>query len=194
MSRTIRSFDVLLSLGGLSLLSPFLILVFVVCLFDTGSPLFIQRRLGRGQQVFKLVKFRTMRKGIKSVPSHLLDPSDITPIGCLLRKTKIDELPQLWNVLRGDMSLVGPRPGLEDHHELRLARYRLGVFDVRPGITGLAQIGRVDMSDPVLLAKTDRQMIESLTFFKYFSYILITLTGNSKLLHRFFQNDSIRRE
>ncbi|CAN8138913.1 hypothetical protein THIOSC15_1240004 [uncultured Thiomicrorhabdus sp.] len=89
----------------------------------------------------------------------------------------MDELPQLWNVLKGEMSLVGPRPGLFNQHELTEAREKQDVFDVRPGITGLAQVSEIDMSTPELLAQTDAKMIAALTIRNYFKYILQTVTG-----------------
>ena len=94
-----------------------------------------------------------------------------------MRRTKLDELPQLWNVLKGEMSLVGPRPNLYNQHDLIKARNELGVYDVRPGITGLAQVNEIDMSTPELLAKTDRQMLDSLNVTLYFRYIIATATG-----------------
>ena len=103
--------------------------------------------------------------------------SSITQFGHFLRKTKLDELPQLWNVLKGDMSLVGPRPGLFNQEELTAARKARGVFDVRPGITGLAQVNEIDMSTPELLAETDAQMIKSLSLRNYFRYIFLTILG-----------------
>ncbi|MDA0293383.1 MAG: sugar transferase, partial [Verrucomicrobia bacterium] len=94
-----------------------------------------------------------------------------------LRRTKLEELPQLWNVLKGEMSLVGPRPCLFNQQELIEARERLGVFRARPGITGLAQVNDIDMSTPELLAQTDVRMLSSLGVKDYFRYILMTVTG-----------------
>ncbi len=95
-----------------------------------------------------------------------------------MRKTKLDELPQLVNVLKGEMSLVGPRPNLFNQHELIKERDSLGVYDVRPGITGLGQVQNIDMSTPQLLAETDKKMIDNLTLKSYFKYILMTVTGS----------------
>jgi lipopolysaccharide/colanic/teichoic acid biosynthesis glycosyltransferase len=94
-----------------------------------------------------------------------------------LRRTKLDELPQLWNVLKGDMSLVGPRPNLFNQEELIAERDALGVYAVRPGITGLAQVNGIDMSTPRLLAQTDARMIADLTVMDYFRYIIMTVSG-----------------
>jgi len=102
-----------------------------------------------------------MRPDTTSVASHLVDSSAITPLGRFLRRTKMDELPQLWNVLRGQMSLVGPRPCLLNQHELISEREACGVFVVRPGITGLAQIQGIEMSTPELLAITDAKMLKN---------------------------------
>lgn len=175
-----RLFDIVLSFTGLAFSFPLMFTFFIIGLFDTGSPLFFQTRVGRQQMPFTLVKFRTMRKDTASVASHLASSNAITPYGAFLRKTKLDELPQLWNVLIGDMSLVGPRPGLFNQPELLEWRDKMGVFNVRPGITGLAQISEIDMSTPELLAKTDRQMIDTLTVTKYFSYIIQTVAGKGQ--------------
>lgn len=176
----LRAFDIIFSLLGLIIGFPVLLLVYILGLLDTRSPLFHQKRLGRHQQPFILVKFRTMRVGTASVASHLADTNAITPLGDFLRRTKLDELPQLWNVLWGDMSLVGPRPGLPNQYELRDARARYGVFAVRPGITGLAQISGIDMSTPELLAKTDAKMLENLTVGYYFRFIFQTVLGSGR--------------
>jgi len=176
----IRFFDIVLSFFGLLFLLPFLILLFLIGLFDTGSPVFRQERIGRFERSFTLVKFRTMQKDTPSVASHLSDSLKITKFGSFLRKTKLDELPQLWNVLRGDMSLVGPRPGLFNQQELRDLRKAHGVFDARPGITGLAQINDIDMSTPELLAKTDAEMLRKITVIDYFKYIVMTVIGSGQ--------------
>ena len=157
--------------------APVLLLLTVIGLFDTGSPIFRQVRVGREQKPFTLVKFRTMKVDTVSVATHLASSSSITPFGHFLRKTKLDELPQLWNVLKGEMSLVGPRPGLFNQQELTAERAKRGVYAVRPGITGLAQVSEIDMSTPVLLAETDQKMIQSLTVGDYFKYIFMTVAG-----------------
>ena len=118
-----------------------------------------------------------MKLDTASVATHLASASSITKFGNFLRRTKLDELPQLWNVLKGEMSLVGPRPGLFNQEELTAARDKHGVFRVRPGITGLAQISEIDMSTPELLAETDAKMIQGMTMSKYFYYIFRTLAG-----------------
>jgi lipopolysaccharide/colanic/teichoic acid biosynthesis glycosyltransferase len=173
----LRLFDVLLAGAGLLLLWPLLALLAVAGWFDTGSPLLRQPRVGRGGRPFVLVKFRTMAPQTAHVASHLADAAAVTRWGRWLRRTKLDELPQLWNVLRGDMSLVGPRPCLPTQHELIGARQALGVLAARPGITGLAQVSGIDMSTPVLLAQTDARMLQSLTVRHYFGYLLRTVSG-----------------
>ncbi|MGR5547045.1 sugar transferase [Vibrio sp. PNB22_2_2] len=174
----IRLIDFLAALFGLLFLWPILLIVTIIGLFDTGSPIFVQERVGRNKKPFKLIKFRTMSVETKSVASHLASNASITKLGAFLRKTKIDELPQLINVVKGEMSLVGPRPNLFNQEELIAERDAMGVYDVLPGITGLAQVQNIDMSTPALLAKTDKQMIDSLTPKDYFKYILMTATGS----------------
>lgn len=174
----IRLLDFLFALFGLLVALPFLVILYIIGFFDTGSPIFTQERVGRNKKPFTLVKFRTMKVDTASVASHLASTASITPFGGFLRKTKLDELPQLWNVLKGEMSLVGPRPGLFNQEELTAARDAKNVFDVRPGITGLAQVNEIDMSTPELLAKTDREMIDTLNLSNYFKYILMTVTGS----------------
>ena len=173
----LRLIDFILAFFGLLILLPLLMVITIVGLFDTGSPVFFQKRVGRNQKSFTLIKFRTMSVDTQSVASHLASTSSITPMGHILRKTKIDELPQLWNVLLGNMSLVGPRPCLFNQEELIQERESRGVFQVRPGITGLGQINEIDMSTPQLLAEFDQRMISTLSITSYFSYILQTVAG-----------------
>lgn len=176
----IRSLDILFSLLGLVFGFPLLVVIFVSSFFDTGSPIFRQKRVGRNKIPFTLVKFRTMSASTVSVASHLECRSSITSLGSCLRKTKLDELPQLWNVLRGDMSLVGPRPSLFNQEELIYLRSTLNVYCVRPGITGLAQINNIDMSTPELLAKADAEMISTMSLGMYFEYIFLTIIGKGR--------------
>lgn len=173
----IRFFDILFSFLGLVVGFPILILLTLIGLYDTGSPIFRQVRVGRHQKPFTLVKFRTMKVDTASVATHLASSSSITRFGHFLRRTKLDELPQLWNVLKGEMSLVGPRPGLFNQEELTRERAKHGVYEARPGITGLAQVNEIDMSTPALLAETDARMLSSLTVADYFKYIFMTIAG-----------------
>ena len=162
---------------GLVLGSPIFVALAIIGLLDTGSPIFRQERVGRDKRPFTLVKFRTMKVDTASVASHLASASSVTPYGRFLRRTKLDELPQLWNVVKGEMSLVGPRPGLFNQAELTDARDKLGVLDVRPGITGLSQINEIDMSTPEKLAESDANMIAEMNLKNYFRFIFLTLAG-----------------
>jgi lipopolysaccharide/colanic/teichoic acid biosynthesis glycosyltransferase len=170
-----RIFDIVFSFIGLVLFSPVFMVVLIIGYFDTGSPIFRQKRVGKGMHPFYLMKFRSMHVNAPSIATHLSSASSITPFGSLLRKSKLDELPQLWNVLLGDMSLVGPRPNLINQEELIQERNSRGVYSVRPGITGLAQINKIDMSTPQLLAETDFKMIQELNTLGYFKYIFLTV-------------------
>jgi lipopolysaccharide/colanic/teichoic acid biosynthesis glycosyltransferase len=173
-----RILDIILSLLGIIISSPVLFPVFLISIiFQPGSPLFYQQRVGRHERLFTLLKFRTMRLDTKLAGTHEVHPNQVTAWGRLLRKAKIDELPQLWNVLKGEMSLVGPRPCLPNQIELIEARRKLAVFTIPPGITGLAQIRGIDMSTPDLLAKTDAEMIRTMSIGSYFKYIVLTACG-----------------
>lgn len=172
-----RFFDFIFSFFGILFLFPIGIILCIIGLFDTGSPVFIQERVGKNKKPFNLLKFRTMTVDTKSVASHLASKASITKFGGFLRKTKLDELPQLINVLKGDMSLVGPRPNLFNQEELIEERDKRGVYKVVPGITGLSQINEIDMSTPSKLAISDAKMIEFLTIKKYFYYIFATVGG-----------------
>jgi len=176
----VRLLDLLFSFFGLLLGAPVLLAIYVIGLFDTGSPLFKQERVGRNQKSFTLVKFRTMRPGTASVASHLADATAITTLGAFLRRSKLDELPQLWNVFKGEMSLVGPRPCLFNQVELINERAARAVFDARPGITGLAQVSNIDMSTARHLAETDARMLQSLNLSSYFKYIFLTVGGKGR--------------
>tara|TARA_B100001059_G_scaffold209781_1_gene222955 strand:- start:2255 stop:2803 length:549 start_codon:yes stop_codon:yes gene_type:complete len=174
----IRIIDFLAAFLGLFFLWPLLLVVIIIGFFDIGSPIFIQERVGRNKKPFKLIKFRTMPVETKSMASHLVNNASVTKFGMFLRKSKIDELPQLINVLKGEMSLVGPRPNLFNQDELIRERDALGVYKVLPGITGKAQVQNVDMSTPKLLALLDKQMIDSLTVQDYFKYVIMTVAGS----------------
>ena len=171
----IRIFDFFFSLIGLIILFPLFILLWFIGLLDNGSPLFMQKRIGRNLKPFVLIKFRTMPINTKSLGTHLLKNLKLTSYGYFLRKTKLDEIPQLFNVLFGDMSLVGPRPSLLNQKKLINQRKKKGVFKVKPGITGLAQISGIEMNRPTLLAKTDLKMIKKMSLFNYFFFIYKTI-------------------
>jgi lipopolysaccharide/colanic/teichoic acid biosynthesis glycosyltransferase len=152
-----------------------MIIVFFISLFDNGSPLFIQSRVGYNLKSFSLIKFRTMPMGVRSAATHLIKDIKLTSFGNFLRRTKIDEIPQLLNVFLGNMSFVGPRPCLFNQKKLISERKKRGVFKVRPGITGLAQISGINMKTPTILAKTDQKMIKNMNLYKYFYYIFKTI-------------------
>ncbi|WHR50805.1 sugar transferase [Vibrio furnissii] len=173
----IRFLDFTFALLGLLCLWPVFIIICVLGYFDTGSPIFFQVRVGRNQKPFTLVKFRTMPVNTVSVATHLVGKSSVTKLGAFLRRTKLDELPQLLNVLKGEMSLVGPRPCLFNQNEVIKERENRDVFAVRPGVTGLAQVNEIDMSDPKKLAEWDEAMIQSMNLKNYFTYIIQTVLG-----------------
>ena len=171
----IRLLDIVFSFLILILLFPLLILIFFFGFLDNSFPLFLQKRVGLNLKNFTLIKFRTMKMGTLSVGTHLIESSNITRFGYFLRKFKLDELPQLLNVFMGHMSLVGPRPCLPNQRKLIIERKKRGIYKVKPGITGLAQVSSINMSRPVLLAKTDLKMIKQMNLFYYFYYIFRTV-------------------
>lgn len=176
----IRFLDFVFSFLGILFLWPLGLILYVIGLFDTGSPLFMQKRVGKNKKAFTLYKFRTMNVNAKSVATHLVNKSEITAFGTFLRRTKLDELPQLINVLIGDMSFVGPRPCLFNQQELIEEREKRGIFNYLPGITGLAQINEIDMSTPVELAKVDAQMLQKMRVVDYFRFIFATVGGKGQ--------------
>lgn len=175
-----RILDFLCSFFGILVLWPIGLILYIIGFFDTGSPVFVQERVGKNKEPFNLYKFRTMHVDTKSVATHLSTQSSVTKFGSFLRKSKLDELPQLLNVVMGDMSLVGPRPNLFNQTELIEERDKRGVYNTLPGITGLAQINDIDMSEPERLAITDQQMIQTMSLSNYFKYIIGTVTGKGQ--------------
>lgn len=173
-----RAIDLVVATVGLVLLLvlyPFIAVAIV--LNDRGPILFKQVRVGRDQRPFTLYKFRTMAIDTGDRPSHQVNTAKITRAGRLLRRSKLDELPQLVNVLKGEMSLVGPRPCLPSQLELIAARAELGVFRVWPGITGLAQVAGLDMSNPAMLAHKDAQYCDSWTMSLDMAILWSTFVG-----------------
>ena len=183
-----RLFDILGAVFGLLILLPIIVTLAWQVRRKLGSPvLFRQTRPGLHGKPFQLIKFRTMRNAIGLDGRPLPDSERMTSFGSFLRSASLDELPELWNVLKGDMSLVGPRPCLFNQTELIEERAARGVFAARPGITGLAQINGIDMSTPKLLAETDARMLQGLGLSAYFTYIIKTVTGAGR-------GDRIRQE
>jgi O-antigen biosynthesis protein WbqP len=173
-----RAFDLLACILLLGFGWPVLLIVILIIRFQSpGSAIFAQARVGKGGGLFTCYKLRTMYVGTAHLPTHQVEASSVTGLGEYLRRFKIDELPQLWNVLAGDMSLVGPRPCLPSQTELVEARRQLGVLELRPGITGLAQIRGIDMSDPGRLAEVDAQYARSQSLSGDFRLIWATLRG-----------------
>jgi O-antigen biosynthesis protein WbqP len=173
-----RIFDLLIVCAALPLASILIVILTVLIRLDSPGPaLFRQKRVGLGEKEFTLLKLRTMTLGTGDVPSHEADSHKVTRMGYWLRRMKLDELPQLFNVLSGAMALVGPRPCLPSQLELREARRALDVFALRPGVTGLAQVRGIDMSTPQQLAKVDAEYRREKSFATDFSILLATLRG-----------------
>jgi O-antigen biosynthesis protein WbqP len=173
-----RPLDVAGAAIGLALLWPVIMAaVLAIRATSAGPGIFSQERVGRGGTPFLCRKLRTMFAGTLSAPTHEVPASRVTPVGRFLRRTKLDELPQLWNVLIGEMSLVGPRPCLPTQVELIDARRRLGAAALRPGITGLAQIRGIDMADPEALAEIDAEYLAAASLAADLGIVLRTLFG-----------------
>lgn len=147
-----RSFDLIAAMAASVVLSlPIVVVALLVTLTSPGPALYWSDRVGRENRIFKMPKFRTMRVGTPAVATHLLaDPTAyLTPIGSFLRKSSLDELPQLWSILKGDMSFVGPRPALFNQDDLVMLRTEQGVHKLPPGLTGWAQVnGRDELPIP----------------------------------------------
>lgn len=171
----IRALDIFIASIALIVLLPISLISLLACWIETGSPVVSQKRLGLRKKEFSMLKFRTMKLEAALAPTHLADTSEITITGKYLRKTKIDEFPQFWNVIKGEMTIVGPRPCLPMQLELIKARETLNIFDAKPGITGLAQVKGIDMSDPKKLTEMDAEMIANLNLRSYFRYIFETI-------------------
>ena len=162
-----RFIDIVLSLCAIIVLSPVLCVLAVLIKLDSKGPvLFRQKRVGKGKTHFEILKFRTMYADVpKDVPTHLLaDPaSKITKIGRFLRKSSLDELPQIFNILKGEMSIIGPRPALWNQFDLIEERDKYGANDVRPGLTGLAQVMGRDELPIEVKAKYDGDYVKDIT-------------------------------
>lgn len=163
-----RAIDILLSALGLICLSwLFLILIIAIKLDTPGPVLFKQKRLAQGKKYFNILKFRTMRIDTpKDMPTHMLADPDayITKVGAFLRKYSLDELPQIWNIFVGQMSIIGPRPALWNQYDLIEERDKYGANDVRPGLTGLAQISGRDELEIDVKARLDGEYVQKMSF------------------------------
>ena len=162
-----RAFDIALSLIGLIVLSPvFLAVAVAIKLDDGGSVFFKQKRVGIHKTYFQLYKFRSMKMNTPDIPTHLLKNSDqyISRVGRILRSTSIDELPQLVNIITGKMSIIGPRPALWNQDDLIAERDKYGANDIRPGLTGWAQINGRDAIEIPVKAKLDGEYVENVSF------------------------------
>lgn len=155
-----RAFDFSAAFAGLIAVAPLIVWIgFAIRRDSEGPAIFVQDRVGRNGIIFRCYKLRTMYSDTGNVPTHMADSSRVTPLGARLRRTKLDELPQLWNILRGEMSFVGPRPCLPSQTELIEERHKRGVLATIPGITGVAQVEGIDMSDPLRLAEKEAEYL-----------------------------------
>ena len=146
----------LIAFTGVIIISPIIIFAMVIIFIEDGWPIFfVQKRIGKNEKQFNIIKLRTMNKDTPNKGTHEISKKNYLRSGSILRKTKIDELPQILNYLRGDINLIGPRPGLPSQNELTAYRKLKNVFKIKPGITGLAQVLGYDMSNPKLLSKID---------------------------------------
>lgn len=163
-----RGIDCILSLIGLIILSPILLIIaMIIKMTSPGPVLFRQERMGKDNKHFRIMKFRTMRIDTpKDCPTHMLENPDqyITKIGHILRKTSLDELPQLWNIFVGDMAVIGPRPSLPNQYDLNALRDQNGASKVRPGLTGLAQISGRDELEISVKAALDGEYVKKISF------------------------------
>ena len=168
-----------ISVMGLILVLPLLVIISFFIYLEDGWPIFFkQKRLGINKEEFTIFKIRTMRKNTPELGTHDVDKTFQLRMGKVIRAIKLDELPQLINVLKGDINLVGPRPGLVTQNDLQKERYKRNIFIVKPGITGLAQILGYDMSDPAKLAEIDRIYIDNQTIYLNTLILLGTFIGS----------------
>lgn len=166
---------------GLLVLWPVILILALLVYAEDGPPAFFRQvRVGRDEDLFTLWKLRTMSLGTREVPTHEASQSSVTAVGRFLRRSKLDELPQLWNVVKGDMSLVGPRPCLPSQTEVLEARRRQGVLSQLPGITGLAQVSGYDFSTPKETAACDARYAAEGGLMKDLSLIMQTVLRRSK--------------
>ena len=173
-----RAIDLAFSLGIVVFFWWALLIVWALVKLDSEGPgIFAQKRIGREGHPFTFYKFRTMRVGTAQAATHEVEASSVTPIGRFLRRTKLDELPRVWNILRNELRLVGPRPSLTTQESLIEERRRRGVLELKPGLTGLAQINGIAMDDPALLAQWDARYKALRSILLDLKIILATATG-----------------
>ena len=157
---------------------PFLCVLFLIIIIEDGMPaIFIQERVGFQKKIFRLFKVRTMKNNTLQAGTHDVDQTQVLKCGKIIRKFKLDEFLQLINVLKGDINLVGPRPSLANQTQLVLERDKLGIYEIKPGITGLSQVCGYDMSDPKKLAFVDNIYIKHQSFVLDFKILISTFTG-----------------
>jgi len=172
--RMIRDFICII---GLLVISPFLFFAAIAIIIEDGMPfLFIQERIGKNQSIFKIIKIRTLKIGAPNTGTHQLENEYKLKCGKLIRKIKLDEFPQLINVLKGDINLIGPRPGLVSQIDLTQNRNANGIYDIKPGITGLSQVLGYDMSNPSKLAEIDKMYIQKQSLYLNFLILISTFT------------------
>ena len=173
-----RIIDIILSLLAIFLLIIPGIVIAILIKIDSKGPIFFkQKRIGKNKKYFMIYKFRTMRSDTPAnVPTHLLEKPDfyITRVGKILRRTSLDELPQIINILKGDMSIVGPRPALWNQEDLIIERDKYGANNIRPGLTGLAQINGRDELEITEKAKLDGEYVKNMSFSSDFKIFVST--------------------
>ncbi|MDC3063380.1 sugar transferase [Alphaproteobacteria bacterium] len=173
-----RSFDLFFSVFIILFFWWFLILVWVIIKIETPGPgIIFQKRVGKSGKIFNCIKFRTMKSGVKQAPTHHMSSTDLTVVGGFLRTTKLDELPQVFNIILNEMSLVGPRPCLEIQHKLISKRKEFSILELKPGITGLAQISKADMSNINNITKFDFIYLKTQSIFVDINIIFKTIFG-----------------
>ena len=176
LKKIIKIIRNIICLVGLICLSPLLIIAGLIIIIEDGFPVFfVQERIGLNKNIFNMIKIRTLRKNTPNIGTHELKESNMLKNGKWIRKLKLDEFPQLINVLKGDINLVGPRPGLLTQEELTQERSQRDIYRIKPGITGLAQILGYDMSDPKKLAKVDKIYVDNSDWILDLKIILATI-------------------
>ena len=162
---------------GLLLISPLLLFAALIITIEDGMPVFfIQERLGKNKSIFKIIKLRTLKIDTPNTGTHQLDEKHHLICGKIIRKFKLDEFPQLINVVKGDINLIGPRPGLISQTNLTEKRHAKGIYEIKPGITGLSQVLGFDMSDPAKLAEIDKIYIKKQSLYIDFLILISTFT------------------